>query len=538
MNSGSSQSAGKQISVERQMLKRSLTLLPLFGIIYFTVSGGSFGIESLFSSSGPGLALLLIAITPFVYSVPNILMVREMQSMMPVEGSYYHWTKQAFGPLTGFLTGWMNWVVSWVDVSIYPVLAATYLAFFIPALNNGAGSVPAWVLQWLFGAVMIWAISYLQIRGSRLAGMTSIWMGAIMLIPLLLLSVVGFVNWGVHGSSFHANFLPSGTGLTGAFSVGLFVVMWNYMGFELPSTAGDEIVKPKRTYPLAMVLVLIAAIATYAIPTVAGLYGGAGDNNKVLAWGITESVNGQGIGKDLKDAGMTDSQIAENHIDPTSASGWGFPEIAKAVGLKTGWGNGFATFMGDFMVIGAILSMLGLFIGNSVGGTRVPFALSEDGMMPKLIVRVHRKYGTPWIAIILCGVIFSIFSLNTFAFLVILDVFLNAVTLLIEFFALWKLRITRPEIPRKKIPGGWVGLFFVTLMPALIILLAIYSQIRDVGWSSIYYSAGAIIIGVILYFPIKKWVKIRNNVPDIDPWVIGDDAESVLEPASAKVPTV
>ena len=55
-------SVGKEISVERQMLKRSLTLLPLFGIIYFTVSGGTFGIESLFSTSGPGLALLLIPV--------------------------------------------------------------------------------------------------------------------------------------------------------------------------------------------------------------------------------------------------------------------------------------------------------------------------------------------------------------------------------------------------------------------------------------------------------------------------------------------
>ena len=514
---------GAEVAFERHMLKRSLTLLPLFGIIYFTVSGGSFGIESLFSSSGPGLALLLIAVTPFVYSVPNILMVREMQSMMPVEGGYYHWTKQAFGPMTGFLTGWMNWIVSWVDVSIYPVLAATYLAFFVPQLNNGAGGIPAWVLQWLFGAVMIWAISYLQIRGSRLAGMTSIWMGAIMLIPLLLLSVVGFINWGVHGTSFHANFLPSGTGLTGAFSVGLFVVMWNYMGFELPSTAGDEIVKPKRTYPLAMALVLIAAIATYAIPTVAGLYGGAGENNQVMAWGITENESGQGIGAVLKDAGMTDSQLAENHIDPAASDGWGFPDIAKAVGLKTGWGNGFATFMGDFMVIAAILSMLGLFIGNSVGGTRVPFALSEDGMMPKAVVRVHRKFGTPWIAIILCGVIYSIFSLNTFAFLVIIDVFLNAVTLLIQFLALWKLRITRPEIPRKKIPGGWIGLFFVTLMPSLIIILAIYSQIVDVGWGAIYVSAIAVVAGVIAYFLIKKYVKQRDNIPDIDPWVLGEE---------------
>ena len=90
----SAPSIAKEISAERKMLKRSLTLLPLFGIIYFTVSGGTFGIESLFSYSGAGMALLLICIIPFVYSIPNILMVRELQSMMPVEGSYYHWTKQ------------------------------------------------------------------------------------------------------------------------------------------------------------------------------------------------------------------------------------------------------------------------------------------------------------------------------------------------------------------------------------------------------------------------------------------------------------
>ena len=65
-------------------------------------------------------------------------MVRELQSMMPVEGGYYHWIKPAFGPFAGFMAGWMNWVVSWVDVAIYPVLAAYYLGYFIPALREGA----------------------------------------------------------------------------------------------------------------------------------------------------------------------------------------------------------------------------------------------------------------------------------------------------------------------------------------------------------------------------------------------------------------
>ncbi len=194
------------------MLKRSLTLLPLFGIIFFTVCGGSFGIEPLFGAAGPGMALLLIGVLPFAYSLPNIFMVRELQSMMPVEGGYYHWTKQAFGPFTGFLTGWMNWVMSWVDVAIYPVLAATYLSFFIPALDTGAGGVPGWVLEWLVAIVFIWLISGMQVWGSRFTGLTSIWMGAILYIPLIIMSVVGFVNWGTQGSSFHMTFLPPETG--------------------------------------------------------------------------------------------------------------------------------------------------------------------------------------------------------------------------------------------------------------------------------------------------------------------------------------
>lgn len=513
-----------EIRQERQMLKRSLTLLPLFGIIYFTISGGTFGIESLFSYSGAGMALLLIGLTPFVYSIPNILMVRELQSMMPVEGSYYHWTKQGFNPFMGFMTGWMNWVMSWVDVAIYPVLAASYLGFFIPQLQDGWGGVPGWVLQWIVAIVIIWLISYLQIRGVRLAGLTSVWIGVIILIPLLIMSVAGFYNWGAHGSTYAMSFLPKDTGVTGAFAVGLFVVMWNYMGWELPTSAGDEIVKPKRTYPLAMALVLVAAIATYAVPTVAALYGGAGADNKVLLWGIEEEQDGAGIGPMLEEAGMTPQQMEAAGVDPKSSEGWWLPDIAKAVAEETaGAGSWFASFLGNFMMIAAILSMIGLFIGNSVSATRIPFALSEDGMMPKPLVRVHRKFGTPFIAIILCGVIFSIFSLNAFAALVVIDVLLNALTLLLQFLALWRLRFIRPDIPRARIPGGWIGLFIATILPALIIIVAIVSQVLEEGWMAIWLAAIAIAIGAILYFVMKKWVK--PGVPDIDPFA-PDDPEA------------
>jgi hypothetical protein len=64
------------IRAETRKLKRELTLLPLFGLLYFTVSGGTFGIESLISSSGPGLALALIILTPSSSASRIMLMVQ------------------------------------------------------------------------------------------------------------------------------------------------------------------------------------------------------------------------------------------------------------------------------------------------------------------------------------------------------------------------------------------------------------------------------------------------------------------------------
>jgi amino acid transporter len=521
------ESKGVEISAEAGKLKRELTLLPLFGLIYFTVCGGSFGVEGLIGWSGPGLALLLLVLTPIIYSIPNMLMVREMNSMMPREGGYYHWIKQAFGPFAGFMAGWMNWVVSWVDVSIYPVLAAYYISYFIPALSDGAiiGGVEfsSEFLSWLVALVLIWAISYLNMHGARLSGLFTNWLGAIMLLPLLAMTIVGFYNIFTHGINFSLPFLPEGESFTGALSVGLFIVMWNYMGWELPTAAGDEIVNPKRTYPAAMMLTLVAAIATYMLPTLAGLYGGAGSEGRYQVWGI-EASSEEGLGADLAEYGVTPEQIDAWGVDPTAETGWEFPEIAHQIGnVAAGEDSGLSRVLGVTVTISAVLSMIGLFIGNGLGGTRIPFALAEDGMMPRWMVKVHPRYGTPWVAILFCGILFSIFSLSAFAFLVVVDVFLNLVVLLGCFLALWKLRFSRPDVPRWRIPGGLPGLALVTLGPTVIFIIAVYSQIIEEGLSSLWLALGAIAVGVALYFPLRAIVK--PGVPDVNPYEAGPEEE-------------
>ncbi len=526
--------------IEKSKLKRELTLLPLFGLLYFTVCGGSFGVEPMVSLSGPGFALVLLFLTPLVFSIPNMLMVRELQSMMPAEGAYYHWLKKAFGPFVGFMGGWMNWVVSWVDVSIYPVLAATYLAFFIPALNTGAtiGGVyiSGVVLSFIVSMLVIWLISYLNIRGARLTGLTTDWLGAVMLIPLIIMTFIGIAAWIKSGTTIHLPFLPNGEAVTfksliPALGTGIYVAMWNYMGWELPAAAGDEVVKPKRTYPLAMALVLVAAIATYSLPTIAGLYGGAAENGKYVVWGVDASNTDVGIVGDIAGADATEQQIADTSnqlsgwgVDPKASTGWWFPDIAKVVADKlTGQTDSpLGGLMGGLVSFAAILSMIGLFIGNGLGGTRIPFALAEDGMMPKFMVKVHPKYGTPWVSILVVAVIYSVFSLSAFQALVVIDVFLNMLVILGCFFAVWVLRFKDPDRPRAKVPGGWFGLALITVLMVAIVTLAIVFNYLDSGWSSISWALGAMAIGAIAYFPIRRWIK--PGIPDVDPYHAPADA--------------
>ncbi len=154
--------------------------------------------------------------------------------------------------------------------------------------------------------------------------------------------------------------------------------------------------------------------------------------------------------------------------------------------------------------------MLGLFIGNSLGGSRIPFALAEDGMMPKWMVRVHPRYGTPWVAILVCAVAFTLFSLQAFAFLVVVDVFLQTLVILAEFGAMWKLRITQPDLPRQKVPGGWLGMVLVTLGPVAIIMLAIYSQVQEEGLSSLWMALAAMAIGALAVFPDPSLDQARD----------------------------
>src|SRR5438552_10618917 len=139
-------------------LKRSLGTLSLVFILYFSTSGGPHTTETLVRDVGPGLALLVLALIPIFWSIPEILIVGELASMLPEEGGYYRWVDRAFGRFWAFQNGWLTWMYSLVDMAIYPVLFKQYLSYFIIGLDKR--------VEWLLSITIIRSIAWCYICGT------------------------------------------------------------------------------------------------------------------------------------------------------------------------------------------------------------------------------------------------------------------------------------------------------------------------------------------------------------------------------------
>jgi amino acid transporter len=109
-----------------------LTLLPLVAATFFMVSGGPYGLEDVIGSAGYSGALLILLITPFLWSLPTALMVSELASAIPEEGGFYVWVNRGLGKFWGFQESWLSLVGSVFEMALYPTLFVDYLGHFSP----------------------------------------------------------------------------------------------------------------------------------------------------------------------------------------------------------------------------------------------------------------------------------------------------------------------------------------------------------------------------------------------------------------------
>ncbi|MCA1664919.1 MAG: APC family permease, partial [Myxococcales bacterium] len=106
---------------------KKLTVAPLVAATYFMVSGGPYGLEEIVAGAGYVGAIVVLLVTPLVWSLPTALMVGELAACVPDEGGYYAWVRRALGPFWGFQEAWLSLVASIFDMAIYPTLFTVYL---------------------------------------------------------------------------------------------------------------------------------------------------------------------------------------------------------------------------------------------------------------------------------------------------------------------------------------------------------------------------------------------------------------------------
>ena len=437
-------------------IKRA-TLLQLIGITYCMVAGGPYGLEDLVSAAGYRTAILLLIITPLFWSFPVTLMVSELSTAIPQDGGYYIWVRRAMGPFWGFQEAWLSLAASVFDMALYPTTFILYLSRIWPAA--GSGTLSIWI-----GVGLIAACVTINLLGIRLVGVGSVAMTLALLLPFVVLVVLGFC---LHGQVAAA--LPSASAVKISWIDGIYVVMWNYMGWDNASTIAGEVDRPQRTYPLAMLVSVLLVAITYVIPVAAAARSG----------------------------------IAPEHWDTGS-----WVDAGRIVG---GWINSRAgQALAIAITAGGMISAFSMFNALILSYSRVPVAMADDGFLPRFMSLRTRRTGVPWVAIISCAILWGIFIRLGFEQLLLLDATLYGLSLIIEFLALIALRIREPDLQRPyKLPCGIPGCILITLGPVLVMCLAFYKGLSDEGARrGLIISAILTAAGILLYFA-AKWINPR-----------------------------
>jgi len=391
-------------------------------IIFLTVSGGPYGLEPLLQYVGKDAALFLLLLVPLLCSIPTILIVLELNSMMPVDGGYYKWVNRAMGRRWGFYEGWWTWLYSFTDLAIYPVLFVTYLSFFFPVVA---------AYKVIICMLIIWGSAGLNILGIMPVGKVSIILGSLVLIPFFILFGISFFS-----PSFH--FIAPVFSLSGvsfaSLGVALYTVMWNFSGWDNTTTYAGEVDKPVRSYLISMGIAFVLVIVTYLLTTY-----------------IT-----QNSGVDFKN--LTDK---------------GYPLLGSLVA---------GHWLGALMSLGGIASTLGIFSAVMLSISRIPKAMADDKLLPEKLCKVHPKYNTPYVSIAVCATVVSLMVFWTFTELLIIDVILYGAGLFLEFVSLIILRVKEPDAPRPfKIPLNKYGLIILVLLPVGVYVVALVSVLNKSG---------------------------------------------------------
>jgi len=433
--------SGTKVSQTKATAKKAGLFYFVFVMFAYT-TGGPFGMEEMVTTSGPGLTLLYLLVLPFFWCIPVSLVAAELTTTIPVEGGFYRWVRASFGDFWGFLAGWWNWSASWLLGGSYAVLFSDYLANYFPFLAG-------WK-HYAVSVALISVLAYVNTRGIQMVGAVATVLEISVLIPVLLLCVIGAARW--RYSPFHP-FVPPHVPPFQVFGIGLALGLWLYSGYEQCSSVAEEIENPQRSYPRALAIVVPLSVATYFLPALFSL----------AALGNWQEWNTAYLST-----------------------------AAKLIG--GGW-------LGFLITAAAMLGNVSLLNATVLTSTRMPSSMAEDGYLPPVFAAKHKKFGTPWIAILISSAIYALLAFHTLAQLLTVYVWLRILVTALTVLAAWRLRKARPEMKRPfRIPWGGAGLAYVVIAPlAMSVVALVGSDKFALKWGPV-----PVALGVMAYFVFPK----------------------------------
>ena len=383
-------------------------------------------------------SMSLWVLAAFLFFVPTALVIAELSTRFPQEGGLYAWSKDAFGEFHGFVAGWTYWI---------------YTLFYFPALLFASAAMAAYIggigyaplaqnrSFLLAGSFALFFVAvYMNIIGLRVGK----WLqnvGAVStFVPLVMLIVAAMFVWQRFGSVTHftwSNMQPHWDWDTVNFWP---QIAFAFSGLELVSSMSEEVKNPRRTFPRAILGSGIVIAVIYIAGTVAVL-------------SLMSAVN----------------------VDPKSG-------VFQALTIAS------ATL--KISALGIIAAML-VTVGNAggVGSTvagisRVPFAVGVDRYLPAAFAKVHPKWETPHISILVqAGISGAILLLSqisettvsAYQFLVDATNILYFIPFLYMYAAVIKLyyRPDREHSTAALIPGGKAGVWLVGGLGFVIVLASI-----------------------------------------------------------------
>lgn len=429
-------------------------LIGQIGLIYFTVSGGPYGLEPLIGHLGPFWALTLITVTPLFWAIPISLVVAELSSLLPVAGGYYAWVKKGLGPFWGFQEGWWILCYTVADMALYPLLFIGYLSFFFPELQDP--SLGSWLTRMLACGVFIGGALVLNLRGARAVSFNAVGTLGLVLVPFLVFCVSAFI-YGDWRSLITTLELSSNRPLPPeAFAAGLATVIWNYNGWDNVATYLPELENPKRVFPEALRITMALVLCSYLLPVLAGLL------------------------------------ISSSPQDWPQGLGW--PHLASL---------GPVPYLGPILATVGMFSIWSLFNGQILYISRLPLAMGQDGWLPQWFVHVSPKTGAPdrilWslaaLALVLCTMNLSE--------LFVLDVLFYSFALMLEYLALHRLRRQIPgDQDTFRAPFQTWQLPLLSLIPLTVAGVLVFKslQVHEVDLRSIVFLVTGLSAGAGIYF--------------------------------------